>query len=73
MIGKLRFFSQKVLLKYNVSFTIEKSEDSLSILCNVTQIIQALLNLIINSCEAISDSENSWIKISFDKEDTFLV
>ena len=72
MIGKLEFFSQKVLLKYNVTFTIEKSEDSLTILCNVTQIIQALLNLIINSCEAISDSENSWIKISFDKEDTFL-
>lgn len=53
---KLRNLSVKVFL--------DSSLDQINIYCNQTQIAQVFVNLINNSCDAISDLPSKWIRIS---------
>ena len=45
-------------------------DPKLEILCRASQISQVILNLIINSCDAILDLKDKWIKIEAQKKDS---
>ena len=64
LLEKLNFFAQKILLNNDVELLIDCKSEELWLNCNKTQMIQALLNLILNSCEAIANNEDRWIRLS---------
>ncbi|MGZ5278967.1 MAG: sensor histidine kinase, partial [Pseudobdellovibrionaceae bacterium] len=55
--------------KRGVSIHLEPYSETISIECRETQVIQILINLLNNACDAIQDLPEKWIRISVEEND----
>lgn len=55
-----------------IPVTVSDVPSNIEIWCRGSQISQVLLNLLSNAFDAISNSENPWVKITFTREQNFL-
>ena len=63
MVNDMVEVFQDQLKKNNIKFEASFSSEEVTIDCRSSQIAQVILNLISNSCDAIKNSEERWIKL----------
>lgn len=58
------------LKKLNVSFHYQSSQPYLEIICRLSELVQVLVNLILNACDAVQDLKEGsrWVRISAKKD-----
>ncbi len=64
-------YSQDMIEKAKAELKLE-IENDLSVYCNPLEIEQVLINLINNSCDAISHTDNPWVNLKVYSEDNYV-
>lgn len=73
LIDDLNVFCSEKFKNYGIDFQIDFLTDQLSIHGNFVRLSQVLLNLLNNAFDVVKNTDNPWIKIVIDTNDTHLI
>ena len=71
LLDEAMYFSRERCSAHDVTVSIDPFDADLGVICREGQVLQILINLLNNSCDALQNAQDKWIRLSvFDRAST---